>query len=93
MHGFALPPHKRARAGSPSSSSSLERNSAAPVLGGSAHDSGAEDEREDRVSTFGEKLRAGKDEEDGSGDEENSRMNLTEQEGGRLSSLLLSREC
>ncbi|KAJ8079631.1 hypothetical protein PM082_011218 [Marasmius tenuissimus] len=80
-HGFALPPQKRARAGSPNSSSSLERPSAAPAFGGnSAHDSGAEEEREDRRSTFGERLRAGKDDEEGSGEEDNSKMNLTEQE-------------
>ncbi|KAL0574310.1 hypothetical protein V5O48_007648 [Marasmius crinis-equi] len=85
MQGFALPPQKRARAGSPGSSSSLERNSNTPLLGGNGNgnhqDSGAEDERDDRRSTFGERLRAGKDDDEGSGgDEDSPKMSLTEQE-------------
>ncbi|KAF9269246.1 hypothetical protein L218DRAFT_953798 [Marasmius fiardii PR-910] len=89
MQSFVLPPHKRARAGSPpGSSSSLERNernsnSTFNVLGGggSNQDSEAEDEREDRgSSSFGEKLRAGKNDDEGSGDEDSTKMHLTEQE-------------
>ncbi|ESK87580.1 nuclear protein export protein [Moniliophthora roreri MCA 2997] len=82
MQGFALPPQKRARAGSPGSGSSVERNTTAPALGGSGRDSGAEDDGEDRPpSTFGERLRAGRDEDEGSGaDEDSPRMNLTEKE-------------
>ncbi|KAG7094152.1 hypothetical protein E1B28_007764 [Marasmius oreades] len=90
MQGFALPPpQKRARAGSPGSYSLLERNSSAVVfaLGGGdsnqdSQDSGAEDERTHRgLSSFGEKLRAGKDDDEGSGGEEDgSKVHLTEQE-------------
>ncbi|THV02546.1 hypothetical protein K435DRAFT_749265 [Dendrothele bispora CBS 962.96] len=63
-HGFALPLQKRARAGSPGSSSSLERNSTVGTLGGSGADSGTEDAEEGRSSSFGEKLRAGKDDDE-----------------------------
>ncbi|EEB92999.1 hypothetical protein MPER_08408 [Moniliophthora perniciosa FA553] len=71
MQGFALPPQKRARAGSPGSGSSVERNATAPALGGSGRDSGAEDDGEDRPpSTFGERLRAGRDEDEVSTGEE-----------------------
>ncbi|KAK7056491.1 hypothetical protein VNI00_003047 [Paramarasmius palmivorus] len=82
MQGFGLPPQKRARAGSPGSTSSVERSTSTPVLGGVGQDSGAEDDRDERPrSTFGERLRAGKDEDEGSGaDEDNPRMHLTEQE-------------
>ncbi|KAF7356426.1 Brefeldin A resistance protein [Mycena venus] len=76
----------RVRSGSPddSGASSVER--ATPVGSaftgnGSAPDSGAEDERDDRPISFGEKLRAGKDEEEeGKSDEESAKPVLTEQE-------------
>ena len=42
----------------------MERTPAASVFGGDPVDSGAEDEADDRPTTFGEKLRAGKDEEE-----------------------------
>ncbi|KAJ6619946.1 hypothetical protein B0H10DRAFT_2024200 [Mycena sp. CBHHK59/15] len=85
VRGFALPAQKRARAGSPDDSvtSSLER--ATPTGGalapnGSA-DSSAEDESDDRPVSFGEKLRAGKDEEEEvRSDEEGAKPVLTEQE-------------
>ncbi|KAJ7140300.1 hypothetical protein C8R43DRAFT_1018194 [Mycena crocata] len=83
-HGFSLPAQKRVRSGSPddSGASSLER--ATPVgtaFGNGSADSGAEDERDDRPVTFGEKLRAGKDEEEeGKSDEEGAKPVLTEQE-------------
>ncbi|KAJ7491942.1 hypothetical protein FB451DRAFT_1122571 [Mycena latifolia] len=85
VQGFSLPAQKRVRSGSPddSGASSLERaTTAGSALGtnGSA-DSGAEDERDDRPVTFGEKLRAGKDEEEeGKSDEESAKPVLTEQE-------------
>jgi Ran-binding protein 3 len=48
-------------------------------------DSGAEDEHDDRPSTVGEKLRAGKDEEEeGKSDDEDAKPVLTEQEGASL---------
>jgi Ran-binding protein 3 len=50
----------------------------------SAPDSGAEDERDDRPISFGEKLRAGKDEEEGKSDEESAKPVLTEQECGYM---------
>jgi Ran-binding protein 3 len=77
--GFALPLQKRARAGSPGSSSSLERNSTVGALGGNGADSGAEDGGEDNPSSFGERLRAGKDDEEEMADDG---LKLTEQEGG-----------
>ncbi|CAA7265139.1 unnamed protein product [Cyclocybe aegerita] len=86
--GFALPAQKRARAGSPDSSarSSSERTPSAPamfgVLGQSSNgsDSGAEDEQEE-PTTFGERLRAHKDDEDENrSDEENGKVQLTEQD-------------
>lgn len=82
-HGFALPVQKRVRSGSPddSGASSLERTATAFAGNGSA-DSGAEDEHEDsRPITFGEKLRAGKDEEEeGKSEDEGAKPILTEQE-------------
>lgn len=79
-----MPATKRARAGSPSSSSrsSVERNSTvAPVNALNGSDSGAEDEKDDRPTTFGEKLRAGKDDEDDAhSEDEHPKMVLTEQE-------------
>ncbi|KAJ6488091.1 hypothetical protein DFH09DRAFT_1209933 [Mycena vulgaris] len=85
VHGFSLPAQKRLRSGSPddSGAGSLERATTtgnAFATNGSA-DSGAEDERDDRPVTFGEKLRAGKDEEEeGKSDEEGAKPVLTEQE-------------
>ncbi|KAJ7091495.1 hypothetical protein B0H15DRAFT_836408 [Mycena belliarum] len=85
VQGFSLPAQKRVRSGSPddSGASSVER---ATPLGGAlatngSADSGAEDERDDRPVSFGEKLRAGKDdEEEGKSDEEGAKPVLTEQE-------------
>ncbi|KAJ7509918.1 hypothetical protein B0H11DRAFT_1261307 [Mycena galericulata] len=85
VQGFSLPAQKRVRSGSPddSGASSLERTPAegsASAPNGST-DSGAEDERDDRPVSFGEKLRAGKDEEEeGKSDEEGVKPVLTEQE-------------
>ncbi|KAF8216736.1 hypothetical protein K438DRAFT_1797737 [Mycena galopus ATCC 62051] len=85
VQGFSLPAKTRVRSGSPddSGASSLERaTTAGSALAGdgSAPDSGAEDERDDRPISFGEKLRAGKDEEDGKSDDESGKPVLTEQE-------------
>lgn len=83
---FVIPPSKRVRSGSPSNSSrsSLERNSAIGVIGtnGAGQDSGTEDDREDdRLTSFGEKLRAGRDDEDDNkSDEEQGKVVLTEQD-------------
>lgn len=89
VQGFSLPSQKRVRSGSPddSGASSLERaaapGGALPTNG--SPDSGAEDERDDRPVSFGEKLRAGKDEEEeGKSDEEGAKPVLTEQECARL---------
>lgn len=82
-HSFALPATKRPRAGSPgdSAGSSLERST--PVVnafGGSGHGSENEAEEEQEATTFGERLRAQKDDEDeGRSDEE--KVQLTEQDG------------
>ncbi|KAF9466168.1 hypothetical protein BDZ94DRAFT_1213575 [Collybia nuda] len=82
IQSFAIPVQKRARAGSPSSSSrsSLERNSTISVFGsnGAATDSGTE---EDQNASFGAKLRAGRDDEDeGKSDDEQRKPILTEQD-------------
>ncbi|KAF8075157.1 hypothetical protein FPV67DRAFT_617951 [Lyophyllum atratum] len=83
VHSFAIPPQKRVRAGSPGSSSrsSVERTPGISVFGsnGAASDSGAEDEKEDRGS-FGERLRAGKDDEDDGKSDEEAKYMLTEQD-------------
>jgi len=76
---------KRARAGSPSGSSrsSLERNSTIGIFGSNGtagDDSGVEDDRDDRPITFGEKLRAGKDDEEDSKSDDEPRVVLTEQD-------------
>ncbi|KAG5653606.1 hypothetical protein H0H81_011978 [Sphagnurus paluster] len=82
---FAIPATKRARAGSPSSSSrsSMERTPGLSVFGsngGATSDSGAEDDKDDGAS-FGAKLRAGKDEDDeGKSDEEQGKFILSEQD-------------
>ncbi|GLB41630.1 putative ran-binding domain containing protein [Lyophyllum shimeji] len=80
VQGFAIPPPKRAKAGSPDGSSrgSVERTT---VFGanGVASDSGAEDEQEEGGS-FGDRLRAGKDEEDEAKSDEENKYMLTEQE-------------
>jgi len=79
-----LPAQKRPRAGSPdgSAQSSLERNKSTSVFGetGKGSDSGEEEEQEEGTTTFGEKLRAGKDDEDERWDED-SKVQLTEQDG------------
>ncbi|KAJ7255429.1 hypothetical protein B0H12DRAFT_1202147 [Mycena haematopus] len=85
VQGFSLSAKTRVRSGSPddSGASSLERAATAGSAfagNGSAPDSGAEDERDDRPISFGEKLRAGKDEEEGKSDEESAKLVLTEQE-------------
>ncbi|PPQ93877.1 hypothetical protein CVT25_013586 [Psilocybe cyanescens] len=85
--GFALPLPKKARAGTPDSSarSSLERTGSANVYGGSGgsgkgSESGDEDEQDEEPTTFGERLRAGRDDdEDGKWDEDN-KIQLTEQD-------------
>ncbi|KAJ7625492.1 hypothetical protein FB45DRAFT_795632 [Roridomyces roridus] len=82
--GFSLPTSNRVRSGSPddSGASSLERATPAPGTGSATNgDSSAEDEHDDRPATFGEKLRAGKDEdEEGKTDDEDAKPVLTEQE-------------
>ncbi|KAF4610718.1 hypothetical protein D9613_007127 [Agrocybe pediades] len=80
--GFALPAQKRARAGSPDGSarSSVERAKSTSVFAGSGKgsDSGDEEEKEDDSTSFGEKLRAGRDDDD---DWENeNKVQLTEQD-------------
>jgi Ran GTPase-activating protein (Ran-binding protein) len=86
VHSFAIPVQKRQRAGSPSggsSRSSLERNPTVSAFGSNGGvDSGAEDDGDDRPVSFGEKLRAGNDDEDQRSDEEQSKFMLTEQECG-----------
>ena len=76
---------KRARAGSPTSSSqsSLERNPTVSVFAsdGPADDSGAEDDKDDPPISFGEKLRAGKDDEEAEQSDEESKVVLQEQDG------------
>lgn len=82
---FSAPTPKRARATSPngassSSRSSLERSATKESLG--VESSGNEDERDDRQLTFGEKLRASKDNgEDTKSEEEDAKIVLTEQDG------------
>jgi hypothetical protein len=89
---------KRARADSPSggsSRSSLERSSTLPFFGSNgAGDSGGEDDEdeEDKSVSFGEKLRAGRDDEDeAASDEERSKLALAEQEGA-FSALLFNQD-
>ncbi|TFK39720.1 hypothetical protein BDQ12DRAFT_681098 [Crucibulum laeve] len=84
LQSFAVPMSKRARAGSPDSSSrsSLERNLTVgnALDTSSAADSG-EDDTDDRPTTFGERLRAGRDEEeDTKSDDDHLKVVLTEQE-------------
>ncbi|KAJ7880067.1 hypothetical protein B0H14DRAFT_3082849 [Mycena olivaceomarginata] len=76
--GFKLPAKARVRSGSPDDSGASSAEWATPVGSAfagneSAPDSGAEDERDDRPISFGEKLRAGKDEEEGKSDEESAK--------------------
>lgn len=92
---FAAPHPKRARAESPnggSSRSSLERTSSTRLnvldsaWNGSADESGSgeeddEQENERPPSTFGERLRAGRDDEDDEPGEEKERERLQEQDG------------
>ncbi|KAK0436886.1 hypothetical protein EV421DRAFT_1829829 [Armillaria borealis] len=74
--GFALPASKRARAGS-LSTANLEKNSSESILNGS--DSCAEEDSSDgKGASFGEKLRAGKDQSDE--EHEVPKIALTEQE-------------
>ena len=84
VHSFAIPASKRARAGSPdgSSRSSLERTSTVGAFGGSADgsDSGPEDDGENQISSFGERLRAAKDYDDEMFDGE-PKVQLSEQDG------------
>ncbi|KAG6908899.1 hypothetical protein DXG01_002877 [Tephrocybe rancida] len=65
LQSFAVPPPKRARAGTPSSS--VDANPALGVFGGTDNgavsDSGEEDDK-DEEGSFGAKLRAGKDDDD-----------------------------
>lgn len=76
---FAVPTSKRARAGSPdevsSSRGSLERNSTLSVLGSREQSEEKDEDSEDRRRddgqlTFGEKLRAGKDDKEETSDED-----------------------
>ena len=95
-HGFHVP--KRARAASPSggsSRSSLERNTTLRTFGANgAGDSGEEDEEEDRTVSFGEKLRAGRDDDDEvASDEEKRKLALEEQEGALSGSPFTRFEC
>jgi Ran-binding protein 3 len=76
---------KRARAGSPSggsSRSSVERNSTVNVLGSNEGGDSGEEDVDDAPVSFGEKLRAGKDDEDSRSDEGQLKVMLTEQERG-----------
>jgi len=81
---FALPAQKRARAGTPDSSarSSLERTQPVSIFGGSGKgsESGDEDDQDDEPTTFGEKLRASRDDDDDSRWDEDSKPQLTEQD-------------
>ncbi|KAG1797876.1 uncharacterized protein HD556DRAFT_247394 [Suillus plorans] len=90
---FAAPHPKRARAESPnggSSRSSLERTSSTrlnvldPAWNGSADESGSgeedDEENERPPSTFGERLRAGRDDEEDEPDEEKEKERLQEQD-------------
>lgn len=92
--GFAIPAPKRARAGSPSggsSRSSMERTSTLNIFGANGATDSGDDEENGRQTSFGEKLRAGRDEGDeGKSEEEPEKLNLTEQESEPvfLSSLL-----
>lgn len=84
VQSFAVPAQKRAKASSPTSSSrsSLERTPGVSTFGsnGAGLDSGPDDD--DRSVSFGEKLRAGRnDEEEGQSDEEQAKITLTEQDG------------
>ena len=87
VQGFAIA-SKRARAGSPASSSrsSLERNGSFHALenNNTVFDSEPEDEQEDgRASSFGERLRAGRDDHDeNKSEDEQTKVVLTEQDGG-----------
>ncbi|KAG6829062.1 hypothetical protein H0H92_005836 [Tricholoma furcatifolium] len=80
VQSFAIPPSKRARAGTPGSSG--EPNSVLSVFGsaeGAPSDSGDEDDKEE--VSFGERLRAGKNEdEEGSDALRETSYKLTEQE-------------
>lgn len=91
---FAAPHPKRARAESPnggSSRSSLERTSSTRLnvldsaWNGSADGSGSgeedDEENERPPSTFGERLRAGRDDEEDEPDEEKEKERLQEQDG------------
>lgn len=81
----SLPAHKRARAGSPDGStrSSLERASEHNALKESRNGSeSTEEEQDEEPTTFGERLRAGRDEEDeNKTDEDNQKLMLEEQDG------------
>ncbi|KAF5373292.1 hypothetical protein D9615_007373 [Tricholomella constricta] len=84
VQSFTIPAPKRVRAGSPSSSSrsSMERTPGVSTLdaNGAASDSGVDDDK-DENATFGEKLRARKDNEDeGKSDDEQGKYMLTEQD-------------
>lgn len=97
---FAAPHPKRARAESPnggSSRSSLERigvNVFGSTWNGSGDGSGSgeevddddddEQESERQPSTFGERLRAGRDDEEDEPEEEKETEKLQEQEGARF---------
>ncbi|KAF9474818.1 hypothetical protein BDN70DRAFT_884420 [Pholiota conissans] len=79
--GFGLPAPKRARGASPDGStrSSLERASTANALQESRNGSESPEEQEEEPTTFGERLRAGRDEEEeNKSDEENQKMEPVE---------------
>ncbi|TFK71679.1 hypothetical protein BDN72DRAFT_837399 [Pluteus cervinus] len=79
VHSFAVPVPKRARGGSPSGSSrsSLERNTIVGFGGTNGAEIGNDDDRDDRPTSFGERLRSTKDAED---EEETQKVILTEQD-------------
>ena len=83
---FAVPMSKRARAGTPDgetsslSPGSLERNSTLSVLNNNDKEEELDRRRNDGQLSFGEKLRAGKDVEEGASDED-AKPELTEQAG------------
>lgn len=83
--GFAVPAQKRARADSPpeSSQSSLDKNSTLNLLSPNRSQSPEEDEdSEGKDKSFGEKLRATRDEdEDSNKSEDDTKLAFTEQEG------------
>ena len=93
VQSFAAPTPKRARAESPNGLSNGHGNKAASVLSvlDDTPDSGGSEDS-DKAPTFGERLRAEKDEdEEARSDDESSKSLLTEQAGNVFMSLILTR--